>query len=279
MTKSLIIFGFGYVGSYTLAAAQAHGFDEIKVITRSVHDFTIAFHDKTKVISCLENASHILVTTPPSASHDPVLAAYGPQLHEWAKAPHAQWLGYLSTTGVYGDHQGAWVNEATPPTPTEPRSMIRLQIENEWYSLGHPSHIFRVSGIYGPGRSVLEDLLAGTARCIEKPGQVFSRIHVADIVQTLLRSAVNPSPGEIYNLADDLPCPSHVVVAHGASLLKTPCPPLTPYEEAELSPMAKSFYSSCRRVANTKIKEKLGVQLLYPTYKEGLEAILHSIKA
>ncbi|MFN7710085.1 MAG: SDR family oxidoreductase [Holosporales bacterium] len=278
MHRSLVIFGYGYVGKAFKRLALREGWDDIQIVTRTPQAGALSLTDESSVAHCLAEASHLLITAPPQDGHDPILKLYGPLIHAWGQRPDARWLGYLSTTGVYGDHQGAWVDETTPTTSNEPRSQIRLQVEQAWQALDAPWHLFRLSGIYGPGRSVLEDLLGGTARRIDKPGQVFSRIHVEDIAKTLLASAHTPMPGEIYNLADDVPCPSHEVVAHGAQLLQLPCPPLIPYEQASLSPMAQSFYKSCRRVTNKKIKEKLGVKLDYPTYKEGLQQILAQLQ-
>lgn len=187
------------------------------------------------------------------------------------------WLGYLSTTGVYGDWDGAWVDENAELRGTGERLKRRIAAEKEWRA--HGGHVFRLAGIYGPGRSVLEDLKAGTARRIDKKGQVFSRIHVADIAHIVFASMRRPSPGSTYNVCDDEPAPAHEVVAHGARLLGIKPPPLVPYEQAQLSPMGHEFYAANRRVNNEKIKRELGVSLIYPTYREGLAQCLQNIRA
>ncbi|MCP5361184.1 MAG: SDR family oxidoreductase [Hyphomicrobiales bacterium] len=218
------------------------------------------------------DASHILHSIPPGEESDPVF-----HLHE-AIATHAalEWFGYLSTTGVYGDHQGEWIDETTPPNPGQERSRQRLNAEKHWLATNLPVHLFRLSGIYGPGRSVLDGIRQGTARRIDAPGQVFSRIHVADIAAILLASIKKPFPRRIYNCADDVPALQSDVVAYGCTLLGVPPPPEIPLAEAALSPMARSFYTECRRVRNSRIKEELGVILQYPDYRLGLQAILEA---
>ncbi|MCD6034909.1 MAG: NAD(P)-dependent oxidoreductase [Rickettsiales bacterium] len=219
----------------------------------------------------LELATHLLISIPPDEERgDIVLWHYEKYLKHMH---HLEWVGYLSTTGVYGDHQGAWVTETTPVNPPDGRLKRRVEAEQAWLATGLPVHIFRLSGIYGPGRSIIDQLQAGTAHRIDKPGQVFSRIHVEDIARILLASMDAPQPGSIYNCADDCPEAQATVVEYAASLLGINPPPLVPFEEAELSPMARSFYANNRRVSNKKIKEELGVKLKYPDYKAGLKAI------
>lgn len=221
----------------------------------------------------LAQATHLLSSVGPDAQGDPVLRAAGEAIAE--AAPHLAWVGYLSTTGVYGDHQGRWVDESTPPAPAKGRSARRLEAEHAWAAVpGLPLHVFRLSGIYGPGRSAVDRLRAGTARRIVKKGQVFSRIHVDDIAQTLAASIAQPDAGAVCNLADDLPAPPEDVIEHAARLLGVPVPPAVPFEEAELSPMAASFYAESKRVRNDRIKESLGVRLRHPDYRAGLAAIL-----
>jgi len=194
----------------------------------------------------------------------------------------ARWLGYLSTTGVYGDAAGEWVDETTPPRPTRPRSTQRLSAERAWQALGTKTgaqvDIFRLPGIYGPGRSAIDQVRAGTVRRIDKPGQLFSRIHVGDIAATVLAAISRAKPGSIYNVADDLPASSSEVTAFACELLGQPIPPAIPWEQVAptLSDMARSFYAENRRVRNERIKHELGVVLRYPTYREGLRAILSS---
>jgi nucleoside-diphosphate-sugar epimerase len=188
-------------------------------------------------------------------------------------APHIAWAGYLSTTGVYGDHGGGWVDEDTPLTASTRRGEMRVEAEAAWRALaersGLPLHIFRLAGIYGPGRGPFEKVRDGTARRIIKPGQVFSRTHVEDIAQVLHASILRPNPGAAYNVCDDDPAPPEDVLAHAAELLGLPPPPEVPYETAEMTPMARSFYAESKRVRNRKIKEELGVVLRYPDLPGG----------
>ena len=222
----------------------------------------------------IARADAILISAGPDAEGDPALRDFADAL---AAAP-ARWLGYLSTTGVYGDHQGGWVDETTPLTPATRRGQQRVAAEAAWQALatahGLPLHIFRLAGIYGPGRGPFQKLREGTARRIVKPGQVFSRIHAEDIAQTLAASIARPNPGAIYNLCDDDPAPPEAVIAHAAELLGVPVPPAEDYATAEMTPMARSFYAESKRVANDRIKRELGVQLRHPDYRSGLKALL-----
>lgn len=219
------------------------------------------------------SVTHIVSSVPPDAEGDPVLRRFAGQLAR----PFA-WAAYLSTTGVYGDHAGAWTDEETPLTPNTERGRRRFAAENGWLALqastGFPVHIFRLAGIYGPGRNQLVSLRAGTAKRIIKPGQVFSRIHVDDIAGILLASMAHPAPGRAYNVADDEPCPPQDVVAYAAELLGLPVPPDIPFEQAELSPMARSFYADSKRVSNARVKQELRYQLRYPDYRSGLKSLL-----
>jgi len=223
----------------------------------------------------LEGATHLLVSVPPDAAGDPVLATHGQDI---AAMEGLSWVGYLSTTGVYGNRRGGWVDEAAALRPTGERGRRRLAAEAGWLDLwrgnGVPVHIFRLAGIYGPGHSVFDALRAGTAKRIEKPGQVFSRIHVDDLASVLVASIRRPQPGAIYNVCDDDPAPPEAVVAHAAALLGVPAPPLVPIEAAGLSPIARSFYDDNKRVSNRLIKAELGVSLRYPDFRAGLAAIL-----
>lgn len=221
----------------------------------------------------LERATHVLSSVPPGPEGDPVIAALGDALKA---APRLRWVGYLSTTGVYGDHAGGWVSEDTAPAPTTERGHARVAAERAWAGLGLPLHIFRLAGIYGPGRGPFDRLRDGTARRIVKPGQVFSRIHVDDIAQVLAASMAAPAPGAIYNLADDEPAAPQDVTAFAAQLLGMAPPPEVPFEEAGLGPMARGFYSESKRVRNDRIKTDLGVHLRHPDYRAGLAAILEA---
>jgi nucleoside-diphosphate-sugar epimerase len=227
-----------------------------------------------EIAPALAQAECVLVSVPPDEHGDPVLRAFADDL---ASAPRLAWIGYLSTVGVYGDHGGAWVDETTPVSPVTERSAARVAAENAWLALGarsgKPVHIFRLAGIYGPGRNALEQLARGTARRIVKPGQVFNRIHVDDIAAVLAASIERRNGGAIYNLADDEPAPPQDVVAYAAALTGIEPLPETPFEAARLSPMAASFYGECKRVRNRRVKEELGVRLRYPSYREGLKAL------
>ncbi len=222
--------------------------------------------------AALARASHVLAAAAPDAEGDPFLRMAGAAL----RAAHPRWVGYLSTTAVYGDHQGAWVDEATPINPQSLRARQRVQAEEAWLATGLPVHIFRLAGIYGPGRGPFEKVRDGSARRIIKPGQVFSRIHVADIAETLLASIRRPNPGTIYNVCDDDPAPAEDVLSHAAHLLGLPEPPAIPYDEAEMTPLARSFYAELKRVRNDRIKAELGVTLRYPDYRAGLADLLKS---
>ena len=225
------------------------------------------------VADAIAQASHLLISAGPDASGDPVLNAVGDMIS--ARARQFEWVGYLSTTGVYGDHQGAWVDENTPLTPSTRRGQWRKDAEEAWQAVpGLPLHIFRLAGIYGPGRGPFAKVRDGTARRIVKTGQVFSRTHVEDIAQVLVASIAQPAPGTAYNICDNDPAPPQNVIAHAAELLGAPVPPAIPFETAEMTPMARSFYAESKRVRNDRIKTELGVKLLYPTYREGLAALL-----
>lgn len=219
-----------------------------------------------------------LLSIPPGAAGDPVLTAL---TADERRPPAAlDWVGYLSTTGVYGDRQGGWVDEDDAPAPATDRARRRAAAEAAWLAWGRrhdiPVQIFRLAGIYGPGRNALAQLRAGTARRLHKPGQVFSRVHVADIAQVLAAGIARPLPGRLYNVCDDEPAATADVVAHAAEIAGLPVPPLESVEDADLSPMARSFYAECRRVRNDRIKDELGVTLRYPTYREGLRALLEA---
>jgi len=223
--------------------------------------------------AALARATHLLISAGPGPDGDPVLAALSQAIAE--RAPHLAWVGYLSTTGVYGDHNGGWVDETTPLTPGTRRGRQRVAAEAAWRAIpGLPLHIFRLAGIYGPGRGPFAKVRAGTARRIIKQGQVFSRIHVADIAQVLAASITRPDPGAVYNLCDDDPAPPQDVIACAAELLGLPLPLQVDFDRADLSPMARSFYAESKRVSNARITSELGVTLHYPDYRTGLRALL-----
>jgi nucleoside-diphosphate-sugar epimerase len=221
----------------------------------------------------LAGTTHLLSSIAPDEQGDPVL---GHHARDFLRCGSIVWASYLGTTGVYGDRNGDWVSEADPVAPTMPRTLRRARAEAHWLASGLPVQLFRLAGIYGPGpgRSALAAVRAGTARRIVMPGQVFCRIHVDDIVQVLRASMARPNPGAIYNVADDEPAPPQDVVTFACALLGVPPPPEIPFDDADLSPMARSFYSDSRRICNARIKEELGVSLRYPSYREGLRALL-----
>ena len=292
-SKRLFCFGYGYTadflgrtllgmgtdgGNWSLAgttrtiakrqALRASGVDAY------IFDTYRALHDPQLM---MRNTTHLLISTPTDQDGDMVY-----RLHEndIARMPNLEWVGDLSTLGVYGDRDGALVDETTELRPSSIRGSRRVRAEGDWLSMmrdyGLPVHVFRLAGIYGPGRSAIDSVRAGIARRILKPGHAFSRIHVEDIVQTILASFAAPKPGEIYNVVDDEAAPSHEVIAYACRLLGRDPPPLVPFDEANLSPMSMSFYSENKRVRNNKIKRDLGVKLLYPDYRGGLEACLRA---
>ncbi|MEM6277554.1 MAG: SDR family oxidoreductase [Pseudomonadota bacterium] len=224
------------------------------------------------VASVAQASTHLLASAAPNADGDPFLAAHGDAIRKGS----FQWVGYLSTTGVYGDHGGAWVDENAPLTPATKRGLMRVEAEAAWQALGLPLHIFRIAGIYGPGRGPFAKVRNGTARRIIKQGQVFSRIHVDDIAQVLAASIARPRPGAIYNVCDNDPAPPEDVIGHAAELLGLPLPPAIAFEDADMTPMARSFYAESKRVRNDLIRDELGVDLLYPSYRDGLKALLET---
>ena len=280
MGKTLISFGHGYsaqalakrllpqgwvIYGTTRKAEKAEALREDGVIPVMWPDGDLS--------EAFEAATHILVSAGPDEEGDPVLAKLEPRIREIA--PRLEWAGYLSTTGVYGDHGGEWVDESAPLTPATKRGKLRVMAETQWRDIdGLPLHIFRLAGIYGPGRGPFEKVRNGTARRIVKQGQVFSRTHVEDIAQVLEASINRPNPGAAYNVCDNDPAPPQDVIAHAAELLGMPVPPEVPFEEAEMSPMARSFYAESKKVDNRRIREELGVELKYPDYRTGLKALL-----
>ncbi|MEX0744590.1 MAG: SDR family oxidoreductase [Phycisphaeraceae bacterium] len=227
------------------------------------------------IAKLLQGTTHLLLSIPPGKEGDPVLAHYRAEL---AALSSLEWIGYLSTVGIYGDQDGNWVDESTEPKPNTARTEARVEAERAWLAFGEQTgvkvHIFRLAGIYGPGRCVFDKLRDGTARRIKKGNQVFSRIHVEDIASVLEASMARPRAGAIYNVADDEPAAPGEVVAYAAEMLGMTPPPEVPFEEADLTPMARSFYEGSRRIGNARIKSELGVTLRYPTYREGLASLL-----
>jgi nucleoside-diphosphate-sugar epimerase len=264
----LLVFGPGYTAArFTSAFAKAHPGAAITSVRSRPREGALTLQSPA-LPGAIASATHILSSVPPLSAdgEDPVLAAHAAAL----AAATAGWVGYLSSTGVYGDAGGAWVDEATPLAG---RRAGRLAADEAWTILHPQARIFRLPGIYGPGRSAIDRLRQGPVARIDKPGHVFSRIHVDDIVAAMMASLTRGQAG-IYNIADDMPAPGEAVTAHAAHLLGLPVPPLEPLETATLSPMGRAFYAECRRVANGKMTRELELKLRYPTYVEGLEACL-----
>lgn len=230
--------------------------------------------DDPRIAADLADTDVLLVAAPPEPSGDTVLRRYA----EVLRSSRIGWIGYLSTIGVYGDQGGAWIDETTVPQPTSARARGRLAVEAAWLALGAETgkavQVFRLSGIYGPGRNPIVKLRQGKSQRIIKPGQVFNRIHVDDIAATLAASIERPRPGAVYNVTDDEPAPPQVVTEYAAALAGLPLPPEIAFETADLSPMARSFYGENKRVRNRLVREELGVRLAYPTYREGLAALV-----
>ncbi len=282
---NLFVFGLGFTGRRFAEAAR----DRFGTIRGTVTEDSAARRvaaetgfivraygpktDDPAIRDDLADSDVLLVSVPPDAGGDPVLPDYAEAIAE----SRIGWIGYLSTIGVYGDQGGAWIDETTPPAARSERTRARLMAEEAWLGLGARTgkavQVFRLSGIYGPGRNPIVKVREGRSQRIVKKGQVFNRIHVDDIATTLLASLDRPRNGAIYNVTDDEPTPPQVVIEHAAALAGLPPPPEVDFETADLSPMARSFYGENKRVRNRLIREELGVNLAYPTYREGLAAL------
>ncbi len=284
----LFCFGFGYSAAALAARLRPRGWRLAgtgrtveKVTAMAAGEVDGFLFDRNRALddpaAALEGTTHLLSSVPPDAAGDPVLDQHAADI---AGCKTLQWVGYLSTTGVYGDRAGDWVDEDSALTPTGTRGERRLAAERAWLSLqrdGGPAvQVFRLAGIYGPGRNAFQALRAGRAQRIDKPGQVFSRIHVDDIARVLDASIARPNAGGVYNVCDDDPAPPQEVIAFASELLGIEPPPLVPFESAELSDMARSFYRDNKRVSNRRIKDELGVELAYPDYRTGLRALLQA---
>ena len=277
MTGTLLSLGHGYSAQALARRLSGEGWRIIGTTRHAARMASLAVEGVEPVLwpgtplaPLIAQASHILTSIAPDDAGDPLLAAEGAAL---AAAP-AVWVGYLSTTGVYGDHGGAWVDEDTPLAPTTRRGIARVQAERAWQALPLPLHIFRLAGIYGPGRGPFEKVLDGTARRIVKPGQVFSRIHVDDIAQALHAAMKAPTAGGIWNICDDDPAPPEDVIGYAARLMGLPEPPTEHWDTAEMTPMARSFYAESKRVRNDRMKRDLGIRLIHPDFRSGLAALL-----
>ena len=284
-------FGYGYSAQFLAQRLRQAGWSVAGTVrppvreTDKVKDLraqgdSVYFFDSATALdnprAVLQEVTHVLVSIPPGPEGDLVLARHRDDL---AKMKKLQWLGYLSTTGVYGTRDGGTVTEDDPLRPSLPRSRARAEAEAQWLQLwrddGVPVHLFRLAGIYGPGRNIISRLRAGqVVQRIDRPGQVFSRIHVADIATVLLASVARPRAGGIYNVCDDAPEEPSVVTAYACQLLGLPLPPLVSFADAKLSPMARSFWQDNKRVDNRRLRDELGVVLAYPNYQAGLQALL-----
>lgn len=281
----LFSFGLGYSAGVLSARLAAKGWTITGTSTTAVGAERISARGYRGLVfdgsarspavgAALAEATHILLSIPPAADGDPAFVRHAADIES---ARNLRWIGYLSTVAVYGDQKGGWVDETSPPNPMSERGRRRLDAENAWLTLGaradKTTMVFRLPGIYGPGRSQLDDVVDGTARRLIKPDQVFNRIHVDDIAGAVATAIDRPRAGAIYNVVDDEPAPPQDVVSFAARLLGRTPPPDLPFETAPLSPMARSFYGENKRVRNALLKAELGYALTYPTYREGLTAI------
>ncbi|MGJ5175854.1 NAD-dependent epimerase/dehydratase family protein [Bradyrhizobium oligotrophicum] len=275
---NLFVIGLGYTAQRFV---DRHGgaFARISGTVRSAdkraqlpaHDIDL-FDGTTPAAATLAKAAAadvVLISVPPGSGDDPALAAFGDAI---TTGP-ARRVVYLSTVGVYGDHQGAWIDEETPLAPEHDRVQARVRVEQDWRArIGDRLAVLRLGGIYGPGRNALVELRAGRARRIVKPGQVFNRIHVDDAASAIM-GAISRTQGGAWNIVDDEPAPPQDVIAYAAALMGIDPPPELPFDRAELSPMARSFYASNRRIRNIRAKQDLGLVFAHPTYRAGLDAL------
>jgi len=280
--RHLFIFGPGYTAGYIGRRAVREGWrvsasyrDSAKVPALESAGFSPVAFEMDELANALPTVTHILTSVAPGTEGDPVLSLLGSHAEQLEAL---EWLGYLSSTNVYGDHGGNWVEESTPTSPNLERGIRRVAAEDAWQAFadgkGAPLHIFRLAGIYGPGRNAVRTLLDGRAKRIFKEGQLFSRIHVADIEEAVWRAMTSGIASCVFNLADDAPAPPQDIIEKAAVRLGLPVPPLVPLEEADLSPMARSFYEESKRVRNTRVKEELGLTFQYPDFDSALEDLV-----
>ena len=287
----LLCLGLGYTAEALARRLARRGFriagtarreeGATKIAARGWHGLVLDGERRSPDLqTALAASTHVLLSAPPDEAGDPILRDLGEDL---SRSGRLAWVGYLSTVGVYGDHGGGWVDETTPPVDPGSRGQRRLDAEAAWLAFGQAQgvrvEVFRLPGIYGPGRSPIDQLRAGTARRIVKPGQVFNRIHVDDIAAALDAAIEAPPRHQIYNLVDDEPAASDEVLDFAAGLLGMASPPSIDVTDAALSPMARSFYAQSKRVSNKRMRQDLGVRLAYPTYREGLRAIAAELSA
>ena len=280
-SNHLFVFGPGYTAGFIMEKAIEAGWtvsatcrsDESRIKLEQHGINAVAFDSGILP----DSITHILTSVAPKGGHDAVLDVFGNALQQTSSV---KWIGYLSSTNVYGDHAGDWVDENTVPTPSLERGHHRLDAEQRWQqlaaSMGASINVFRLAGIYGPGRNAIRTMLDGRGKRVIKQGQVFSRIHVDDIAQAVWYAMTGSSDHEIFNLADDMAAPPQDVIEYAAKLLGMPIPPDVPFETADLSPMARSFYMESKRVRNDRIKSDLGVQLKYPDFKVALKELLET---
>jgi nucleoside-diphosphate-sugar epimerase len=286
MNKTVLIFGNGYVAKFLAAKMRNLGWS-IFCTSRQAAIGKIEHSDQINIINFSDpslpsiiKASDILLSTipPNQQAIDPVLACY----FDIIAKNEFEWLGYLSSTGVYGNHEGAWVDESTPCLPSNKQSSLRLLAEQQWSELplqdGLAVHILRLSGIYGPTRNCLQQIMAGKNFTVIKQGQFFSRIHVADIVKTIIALILKPSAGGVFNVSDDEPAANNIVQQFGAGLLNRPSLAEISFADADLSDRAKEFFFDNKRVSNMKIKAYLNLELEYPNYRLGLKSLAGDIK-
>ena len=280
--KTLVAIGFGYVaaalarGLIRAGGWRAQGATQSPAKIDAMRAMGAEPLTRAQALSAAASADALLISAPPDEQGCPVWSALAARRDD---VQPTQWRGYLSTTGVYGDLQGRWAFETTPLRPLSPEGARRAAAEAQWRSGALPAHIFRLPGIYGPGRSAFDRLRSASARNVVKPGQIFSRCHVEDIASALRASIDRPFPGRVYNICDDVPAPPQAVIEHAAALLETPAPPRLRLEEAGLSPMAQRFYAESKRVANARAKAELGWRPALPDYRAGLHAILAAERA
>ena len=281
---NLFVFGLGYsaqhfvhdyAGAFTHVAGTVRDRAKPRPLAGGAEILQFSpEHCSPEIDARLAGADVILVSVAPGTSVDPVLARFGRRI---AGSKRPQRILYLSTIGVYGDHGGAWVDETMPPRPLSERSKVRVQAEKAWATLAKDPtktvHVLRLSGIYGPGRNALVNLAAGRAHRYNKPGQVFNRIHAADIARACAALVGHEGPGDVWNVTDDEPAPPQDVVAYAAAMMGLAPPPEQDFATADLSPMARTFYGENKRCSNRKIKDELGLEMAYPTYREGLAAL------
>jgi len=284
MDKRLLSIGHGYSARALAARLVPEGWhivgttrSEEKLAQIAATGVEPLLWPGNDITSLIQEFPNILISAGPGPDGDPVLAHLCDAFRQAAAT--MRWLGYLSTTGVYGDHQGAWVDEQTPLSPSTKRGAARVVAEAAWQAIPDlPLHIFRLAGIYGPERGPFAKVRNGTARRIIKEGQVFSRIHVEDIALGLELSLERPMAGAVFNMCDDDPAPPEDVIGHAAELLGMPVPPAIAFDQADMTPMARSFYAESKRVRNDHIKQALGWSPIYPDYRTGLAAMLAKLR-